>query len=210
MRRNIVSSACVLQDDGGVHVNPRHLRTIATGIAALTGLVLCSAAPAQAAGRQGSSKNSDAGIRISKEATAKEVGLPIYPGATPHRDDKNDSPAANLGLWGSTFGFKLVVLKMETKDSPEKVAAFYKRALGKYGRVLDCSEGTKDAKDKESSKKSNAITCEDDEPEKGGQLFKAGTKQKQHIVGIQPQGQGSVFQLIYVEARGVDEDSRAQ
>ena len=191
-------------------MNRRHLSTIAAGIAALTGVVLCSAAPAHATGGQGSSKNSDAGIRISKEATAKEVGLPVYPGATPHRDDKNDSPAANLGLWGTTFGFKLVVLKMETKDSPEKVAAFYQRALGKYGRVLDCSEGTKDAKDKRGSEKSNALTCDDDEPEKGGQLFKAGTKQKQHIVGVQPQGQGTVFQLIYVEARGVDDDSQAQ
>lgn len=175
----------------------------------LAGLMLCAAGPARAGG-QGSSRNSDAGIRISKEATAKEVGLPIYPGATPHRDDKNDSPAANLGLWGSTFGFKLVVLKMETKDAPEKVAAFYKRALGKYGRVLDCGAGTKESKDKETSKNSNALTCEDDEPEKGGQLFKAGTKQKQHIVGIQPQGQGTVFQLIYVEARGMDDDSKAQ
>jgi hypothetical protein len=33
-------------------------------------------------------------------------------------------------------------------------------------------------------------------------LFKAGTNEKQHIVGVQPNGAGVVFQLLYVEARG--------
>lgn len=189
---------------------PRHLRTMRTEALVLSGLMLCSAASTRAAGRQRGSKDSDAGVKVSKQATAKEVGLPVYPGSTPHRDDKDDSPAANLGLWGSTFGFKLVVLKLETQDAPEKVAAFYRRALGKYGRVLDCGAGTKESKDKQTSKNSNVLTCEDDEPDKGGQLFKAGTKQKQHIVGIQPQGKGTVFQLIYIEARGIDDDMRAQ
>src|SRR5579859_941738 len=69
--------------------------------------------------------DTDAGLIVSARATAKEVGLPIYPGAVPHKDsDKNDSPAANLGLWGSSFGFKLVVLKMESKDAPRKVADY--------------------------------------------------------------------------------------
>jgi len=39
-------------------------------------------------------------------------------------------------------------------------------------------------------------------------VFKAGTKEKQHIVGIQPNGQGTVFQLVYVEARGDDKERR--
>jgi hypothetical protein len=41
----------------------------------------------------------NAGITVSGQATAKEVGLPVYPGAKPHKDKDNDS-AANLGLWG--------------------------------------------------------------------------------------------------------------
>jgi len=43
----------------------------------------------------------------------------------------------------------------------------------------------------------------------GGLVFKAGTKEKQHIVGIQANGQGSVFQLVYVEARGDDKEKKA-
>ena len=144
----------------------------------------------------------DAGLIVSARATAKEVGLPIYPGSIPHKDqDKdNDSPAAKLGLWGTSFGFKLVVLKMESKDAPRKVADYYQRALAKYGTVLDCTNAARpqQAKDENSEK----LTCGDGKPETGGMLFKAGTKEKQHIVGVQPNGTGAVFQLLYIEARG--------
>ena len=79
----------------------------------------------------GDKDKGSAGLIVSSEATAKEVGLPIYSGARPHTGDHNDSPATQLGLWGSTFGFKLVVLKMESNDPPEKIATFYQKALGK-------------------------------------------------------------------------------
>ena len=142
----------------------------------------------------------DAGLIVSARATAKEVGLPIYPGSIPHKDQDNDSPAAKLGLWGSSFGFKLVVLKMESKDTPRKIADYYQNALAKYGTVLDCTHAARpqEAKDEKSEK----LTCGDDKPEPGGMLFKAGTIEKQHIVGVQPKGAGAVFQLLYVEARG--------
>jgi len=144
----------------------------------------------------------DAGLIVSARATAKEVGLPIYPGSIPHKDqDKdNDSPAAKLGLWGTSFGFKLVVLKMESKDTPRKVADYYQRALAKYGTVLDCTNAARPQQAKDAN--SEKLACGDDKRETGGMLLKAGTKEKQHIVGVQPNGTGAVFQLLYVEARG--------
>ncbi len=145
--------------------------------------------------------DTDAGLIVSARATAKEVGMPIYPGATPHKDpDKDDSSAANLGLWGNSFGFKLVVLKMESKDAPRKIADYYQKALAKYGPVLDCTNAAPTSQN--SDEKSAKLTCGDDKPDKGGMLFKAGTIEKQHIVGVQPNGTGTIFQLLYVEARG--------
>jgi len=149
-------------------------------------------------------KDTDAGLIVSARATAKEVGLPIYPGAIPHLDKDDDSSAAKLGMWGSSFGFKLVVLKMESKDAPRKIAEFYQKALAKYGTVLDCTNATRTRNDRDD--KSDTLTCDDDQPEKGGMLFKAGTKERQHIVGVQPNGPGTVFQLLYVEARGKAKD----
>jgi hypothetical protein len=152
---------------------------------------------------------SGAGVTISKQATAKDVGLPVYPGAKAHKDEKNDSPAVQMGLWGSTFGFKLAVMKMESNDAPEKIAEFYRKALTKYGAVLNCSDPSQKEGAKEKNGSSNKLECGDDKPEKGGLVFKAGTKEKQHIVGIQPNGQGTVFQLVYVEARGDDREKKA-
>ena len=145
---------------------------------------------------------SDAGLIVSAEATAKEVGLPMYPGARPHKDEAKDSPAAQLGLWGSTFGFKLVVLKLESNDSPEKIAAFYQKALAKYGTVLNCSNNPPAQDDKNKKSETKELTCQDDRPDPGGMMFKSGTKERQHIVGIRPNGKGSIFQLVYVETRG--------
>jgi hypothetical protein len=185
--------------------------------AALVGAALCGViglAGLSAAGQEKdktgvnvtvtSKDGSEAGLVISAQATAKEAGLPLYPGAVPHKDEKNDSSAANLGLWGSTFGFKLVVLKMESNDSPEKVAAFYQKALGKYGTVLNCSGVSKPQGDKDKSNTSNKLTCDDDHGDAGELLFKAGTKEKQHLVSVKPNGTGCIFNLLYIEARSDD------
>ncbi len=141
------------------------------------------------------------GLMISAKATAKEVGLPLYPGARPSKEDGDGSAAANLGLWGSSFGFKLVVLKMESNDSKEKVAAFYQKALAKYGTVLNCSESSKSPADKDKDDSSKKLTCGDDHPDPGGMLFKAGSKEKQHLVSVKPNGSGCIFSIVYLEAR---------
>lgn len=140
-----------------------------------------------------------AGIYFNAEASSKDVGLPIYPGARPHKDKDEDKPSAKFGLWGSSFAFKLAVVKLESSDSPQKVAAFYKKALAKYGTVLDCGAVSSQTGDKDENKSSRKLTCEDDKPKPGEMEFKAGTKDKQHIAGIQPNGSGSLFQLVYVE-----------
>jgi len=192
------------------------VRTVAIG-AMLFGAALCGAVSLAALSADGQEKDktgvnvtvtskdgSEAGLVISAQATAKEAGLPLYPGAIPHKDEKNDSSAANLGLWGSTFGFKLVVLKMESNDSPEKVAAFYQKALAKYGTVLNCSGASKAQGDKDKHDTSNKLTCDDDHADGGEMLFKAGTKEKQHLVSVKPNGTGCIFNLLYIEARSED------
>ena len=144
------------------------------------------------------------GLVISAQATAKEAGLPLYPGAKPHKDEKDDSSGAKLGLWGTTFGFKLIALKMESEDSQEKVAAYYQKALAKYGTVLNCSDSSKSQADKDKSESSKKLTCGDDHPDPGGMLFKVGSKEKQRIVSVKPNGAGCIFNIVYLEARSED------
>ena len=152
----------------------------------------------------GGKRSQSAGIYFDAEANGKDVGLPIYPRARPRRDKDENQSSAKFGLWGSSFAFKLAVVKLESEDAPQKVAAFYKKALAKYGTVLDCAAAPPEAADKSESKSSNQISCESDKPGPGEMTFKAGTKEKQHIVGIQPSGTGSLFELVYFESPDAD------
>ena len=185
------------------------LRLVGAICCSLGVMVMISSHSASARALAGAQDKDGAGITLSKQATPKEVGLPLYPGAKLHKDEKEDSPAVQMGLWGSTLGFKLALMKMESSDAPEKIAEFYKKALSKYGTVLNCSDASQKTADQDKAGSANRLECDDDKPEKGRLVFKAGTKEKQHIVAIQPNGQGSLFQLVYVEAHGDDKEKEA-
>jgi hypothetical protein len=164
---------------------------MSTGIR-LYSFILVNALCAALALAQENEKDS-AGIIISGKASASDVGLPFYPGSSPHKDNSDDSEAGRLGLWGGGSGFKLAVVKMDSADSPEKIAAFYKKALAKYGKVLDCTHPPASSG---SDKDSKALTCGNDKPDPGGMLFKSGTKEKQHLVAIKPSAKGSAYDLV--------------
>lgn len=172
------------------------------------GLIFAAAAlPAVAQDKKDSDANKSDGDSIgfiaSKNASAKEVGLPVYPGSRRHKDDSDDSAALQLGAWGGSSGFKIVVLKMESDDAPGKVTAFYRKALSKYGKVLNCSDS---ATPVEKDKSSNGLDCDSDHPEKGETVLKSGTKEMQHIASVKTNGNGSVYDLVYIEAKGLGND----
>jgi len=146
--------------------------------------------------KKGSGKN--AGVILSNDATAEDVGLPLYPGSQRLKEAPDESSAVQLGLWGHSGGFKLVVLKLESADSPAQVAAFYRKALSQYGQVLDCGKAAAKP-EKSGGAQSNALDCEDEEPVEGGFTLKAGTKDKQHVVGVAPKGSHSKIALVYLE-----------
>jgi hypothetical protein len=164
------------------------------------------AAPGHAQDQKDSSESGQdhdsIGFNLSKNAGAQDVGLPWYPGARRHKDNSDDSSSVQMGLWGGLAGFRLAVLKLESDDSQEKIAAFYRKALAKYGKVLNCT-GAQSAADKKTHNSSNdPFDCSDDGPDKGGLVLKSGTKERQHLVAIQPDGSHSLFQLVYLEAHG--------
>jgi hypothetical protein len=99
----------------------------------------------------------------------------------------------------------MVLLKMESPDSADKVATFYQKALAKYGPVLDCSNSN--AAKTSDDDKSGKITCGDDKADAGERLYKSGTKEKQHIVSIKTGGGGTDFTLLYLEARGENHEA---
>jgi hypothetical protein len=150
------------------------------------------------------------GIHISKQASVADVGVAIYPGARMKEKSSDGSDkSANVNISGFGFGLKVVAIEYESDDAPAKVLAFYKDQLKRYGSVLECHSsghfnvdanmGSHDSKNS-----SNELTCEGSH---GSNVeLKVGKKDDQHIVAVEPEGNGASFSLVYVRTHGKDAD----
>jgi hypothetical protein len=156
------------------------------------------------------------GIHVSKGADARDTGLPIYPGARQKDDDKDgEEKSANVNISAGFFGLKVVAVEFLSDDSPEKVSAYYKDQLKKYGTILECHTTNRhgDTGDvnvhvgkNDDKKDSHQLTCEQNS---GPTIeLKVGTKENQRIVAVSPQdkGKGTEFALVYVQMRGTNKD----
>lgn len=141
--------------------------------------------------------NRSVGFILSQDATPEDVGLPQYPGSHRSKDTSDRSSALQMGLWGGSNGFHLILLKLDSKDSPKRIAEFYRKALARYGSVVDCGSASKS--EKSEGKQSKALDCDADHPGVGSYILKAGSKERQHIVGVEPDGDHSVISLVYLE-----------
>ncbi len=132
------------------------------------------------------------GVHVNADSTtAADLGLPVYPGAQAVTDDeKHKSADVHLGF--GEWQLRVKVVNYVTPDSREKVAAFYKKALQRFGDVITC-EGNSPVGTPTMTHE--GLTCA--ENEKNGQVkiddsdyghslvLKAGSKRHQHIVGFQ-------------------------
>ena len=140
-------------------------------------------------------------LSVHKGSTdPKATGLSVYPGAQIKQDFEDHDGSANVDISSSFFGLKVVALKYQSNDSPDKVLSFYKKDMAKYGSVVDCTGGFSLTFHRHSS--DSEVTCDNYE---GGshryrEALKVGTEYNQRIVAIRPTGNGSEFALVYVKA----------
>jgi hypothetical protein len=143
------------------------------------------------------------GVHVSNQADAEDTGLAVYPGARV-KQKSDDEKGANVNLSGFGYGIEVVALEYESADSPAKVMAFYRDQLKRYGTVLECRTAGLHLDMKMDSHGSNDLSCEG---ASGTDVeLKVGKKNDQHIVAIQPDGNGSSFSLVYVRTHGKDAD----
>lgn len=156
-------------------------------------------------------------FNVSKTVDVADIGLPVYTGATPRQssdsDDTDDDDNAHIWAMIGKAGMRVEVASFASTDTPQKVAAFYRQALGQYGPVFDCSAGSladagaDDDDDQEGAdgtdRGNDQLSCHGDHSD--GIELKAGTEKDQHIVAIKPSadGKGSNFSLVYVRVHGL-------
>lgn len=148
------------------------------------------------------------GIHVSKGADVRDTGLAVYPGARPTKEeDEGDEKSANVRISSGAFGLKVVALEYESDDKPEKLIAYYKDQLKKFGPVLECRSSGHghggNVNYSHDSDGSKPVSCDGDDHGKNIEL-KVGTQANQHIVAIEPQENGVKFGLVYVQVHGKD------
>ena len=166
---------------------------------------LCVSTFLIAAGGAALAQHSGANIALhaNSHASAAQMGLPLYPGATPYKKDSDSDSAANLGFTFGDFHFGLVAAEYRTSGTPAQVLAFYRKALAQYGRVLECQGGKAVGG---VAATPSGLTCSSHLRVNGssnsssGIELRAGFPDRYRVVGIDNARAGSTrFGLVYVE-----------
>ena len=161
-------------------------------------VLLASMSVGAFADEHGSHGKREWSFHVNDETTPAEMGLPAYPGARPHKDDDDSSSAANLGFSSPGFGMELKAASFETNDHPERVAKFYRKALSKYGDVLDCSDPETRSWSK-NHRDENVLTCDSNDTDK--LVYKVGSKKNQRIVAVETSRDNTRFSLVHLRIR---------
>jgi hypothetical protein len=147
-------------------------------------------------------QNSDFNLDVhaNSHATAKDIGLPEYPGATPFKDKDSDSSSADLSFLLNSFHIAVKAATFVTTDSPARVLEFYRQPLMKFGEVLECNHGKPVGS---FTRTKSGLTCGD--PKNGvtvnesdsGHELRAGKPEHFWIVGVDPAVDGKTkFGLV--------------
>jgi len=155
------------------------------------------------------------GMSVKTDDSAVEVatGLPAYPGAKVVRDHskgEHDNGAADINMSFGSFQLRVKAVGYRTPDSPDKVLAFYRKGLTRFGPVIQCANhqpvGTP-------THTPEGLDCSDDSQNNKAKFkfnenftdkieLKAGSKQHQHLVTIDPEGSGTKFGLVALDLPG--------
>ena len=147
------------------------------------------------------------GVHVNTDqTTAADLGLPVYPGAhTITDDDKHKSADVHLGF--GDWQIRVKAVSYGSTDGQDKVAAFYKKALERYGDVITCQGNSAVGTPAETHE---GLTCSDegakghvhveaDDLKRSFEL-KAGSKRHQHIVGFEDHaGSETRFALVAID-----------
>jgi hypothetical protein len=145
-------------------------------------------------------------VKTNGAAVLEGTGLPEYPGAELVKKDK-DNGAADVNLSFGRFQLRVKAVSYRSADEPDKVEAFYRKALERYGDVIQCQNGKAVGVPVHTAE---GLTCDNDkdnhiavnEAVSGKMELKAGSKQHQHIIAIDPDGSGTKFGLVALDLPG--------
>jgi hypothetical protein len=149
------------------------------------------------------------GLKVNTDVNVADTGLPVYPGARQVPRDEHDSSSANVNISVGGFALRVVAVKFESDDAPDKVLSFYRdkvKSYGAKGQYVEChgldievNGGSFKSDDDDEAKE---LSCGKHQGKGDSTELKAGTPDRQHIVSVKPKGGGTEFALVYVNKKG--------
>ena len=160
------------------------------------------------------------GVHVNtNQVSATDLGLPLYPGAELQKDNDGDK-SADIHMGFGEWQMRVRVVGYTSTDSQDKLVAFYKKALARYGDVLTCQGN---APVGTPTVTAEGLSCSDNGKNShfqfngkpngvdlSGELqLKAGSKRHQHIVGFEKQAEAgkTKFALVALDLPAAVESS---
>lgn len=113
-----------------------HATVHASALAAASFACLLAAPPAARA-----QNNFDLSVHASSQVSPAAIGLPVYPGAKLAVKHGNDDAAFDISFEFGDTHLRMEGISYDSDDSPDRVLEFYRKALSRYGDVLECDHG---------------------------------------------------------------------
>jgi hypothetical protein len=149
-------------------------------------------------------------VKTNDAAVLGSIGLPAYPGAVSVNKDDDKDRSADVDMSFGDYKLRVKVASFRTDDSTDKVEAFYRDGLRRYGGAIACRKGqpagspatTAEGLTCDSNHGSHVHVNVDDNPSNHELELKAGSEHHQHIVTIDPDGGGTKFSLVALDLPG--------
>lgn len=143
-------------------------------------------------------------LHANENASASSLGLPHFPTSHPYKGESKDS-AADVGFTFGKVHFRVITSRYETNASADQVMDFYRKALARYGDVLECEHGRPVGALKATK---DGLTCEDSHGSHShvnadydsGRQLRSGSPARFRVVAIEPtESDDTHFTLVYLE-----------
>jgi hypothetical protein len=148
-------------------------------------------------------------IKTNDTVDTASIGLSTYPGATVWKDDdadakNHDGHSADINLSFGDFHLGVKATSLRSTDSQDKILAFYRKDMVRYGDVIECkgnvSIGTP-------TRTSQGLTCEtDDKHHEGIHIsddnkleLRAGSEQHMHLVEVETKDGAQKIGLVSLD-----------
>ena len=137
-------------------------------------------------------------VKTDQANAVAQTGLTPYPGSKPTHENGDDNNAADVNMSFGSFKLGVHAVELQTSDPPDKVLAFYRKDMSRYGFVITCHGHHTVG---EPSRTVAGLSCDSDNGGASNEEteLRAGSVLHQHIVGVHTENGGTRIGLVALD-----------